>query len=148
MQNRPRAWALLALSAYALALAAVLLQPSAGAAITTVGGVSDWLRETSGASREVVSNARVEFVLNTVMVAPVTFLGSWLLPRLRVVDWWFYAFCAAALVEAFQGLFLAGRTAEFVDIIGNSLGAALGAWAAVGRRNLTDRSGLPSGAAR
>lgn len=153
MQTPRRVGAALALGAYVLALAVVLLQPSAGAAITTVGGVADWIRGF-GFSREAVSNDRVEFVLNTVMVAPVAFLGSWLLPRLGVRDWWFYAFVASSLVEAVQGLFLADRHAQVVDIVGNSLGAALGALAALtatawrrGQRGLSDRTDVDSGAA-
>lgn len=152
MHNPPRAWALLALAAYALALAVVLLQPSAGAAITTVGGVSDWLRSL-GASREVVTNDRVELVLNALMVAPVPFLGAWVLPRLTWTDWVTYAFLASMGVEVLQALFLDNRIAQFVDVVGNTSGGVLGALMAVAWRrphqeDLAVRSSLPSGVAR
>lgn len=130
---------------YVLALAAVLFQPSAGTAIGTVGGVTDLLRAL-GAPEALVTGYRVEFVLNALMFAPVPFLGAWVFPRLTWTDWVAYTFIASAAVELTQGVFLAARSAQYVDIVANTLGGVLGGVAAVAWRILPVRSGSKPGA--
>ena len=146
MQTPPRDWARFALSVYVLALATVLFQPSAATAIGTVGGVTDLLRAL-GAPESLVSGYRVEFVLNALMFAPVPFLGAWVFPKLTWADWVAYTFIASAAVELTQGLFLEGRSAQFVDIVANTLGGVLGGVAALVWRRLPVRAGSDSGVA-
>lgn len=129
-----------ALGLYVLALAAILFQPSAGAAIGTVGGVSDVL-EDLGLPPSLVTPYRVEFVLNALMFAPVPFLGMWVFPRLSWTDWVTYTFLASAAVELTQGLFLEARTAQFVDVVANTLGGVLGAGAAAVLRSRAKNRG-------
>lgn len=146
VQTTPHAWARLALTVYVLALAAILFQPSAGTAISTVGGVTDLLRDF-GAPEVLVTGYRVEFALNALMFAPVPFLGAWVFPRLSWTDWVAYTFIASATVELTQGLFLEARSAQFVDVVANTLGSVLGGVAALCWKKLPIRTGSDSGAA-
>lgn len=127
-----------ALGVYVLALAVVLFQPSAGAAIGTVGGLTDVLREL-GLPSSLANAYRVEFVLNALMFAPVPFLGMWVFPRLSWTDWVAYTFLASAAVELTQGLFLEARSAQFVDVVANTLGGVIGAGAAAIVRSLAKK---------
>ncbi len=70
---------------------------------------------------------RVEFVANVLILMPAPFLGSMLLPSLTWRDWTAYGFVFSGGVELCQGLFLAGRSATFVDIVANTAGALAGA---------------------
>ena len=45
-------------------------------------------------------------------------------------DWTAYGFLFAGSVEVFQGLFLPERSATYVDVVANTLGALIGAVAA------------------
>ena len=139
MQTSVRSVARLLLTVYVIALALILFQPSAGAAIESVGGVTDVLRRL-GLPETLVNGYRVEFVLNALMFAPVPFLGAWVFPRLRWTDWVAYTFLASSAVEVTQGLFFPARSAQFVDVVANTLGGVLGALAA-----LVALAFLPSG---
>ncbi len=74
-----------------------------------------------------VDFTRVEVLMNAVIIAPLSFLGSRVWPRLRWQDWTAYAFVGATTVELVQGLLLPGRQASFSDIVANTFGALLGA---------------------
>jgi VanZ family protein len=74
-----------------------------------------------------LTSTRVEVLLNAVIVAPLSLLGSIALPRLRWQDWTSYALIGAIAVELFQGVFLPDRSASFSDIVANAVGALLGA---------------------
>ena len=107
------------------------------------------------------ASGRVEFVLNAAMVAPPVLLASLLVPRHPWANWVVYGFVASCAVELVQGLYLPPRSAEFEDVVANTLGALAGAVVAslihglaeavdadrVGRmrrsRDAPRRSGLP-----
>ena len=69
---------------------------------------------------------RLEVVMNAVIIAPVTFLGSMLRPSLGWRDWTAYGFAASLTVEAIQLVLLPGRDGSFSDVVANTLGALLG----------------------
>jgi glycopeptide antibiotics resistance protein len=103
-----------------------LLFPTSG---VQSGGVS-WLRRllgTLGAPDAVANQMRLEFAMNAVIIAPVVFLGALLLPRYTWRDWTAIGFSGAMLVEMTQGMLMPGRSATFVDVVANTLGALLGA---------------------
>jgi glycopeptide antibiotics resistance protein len=91
---------------------------------------------------------RLEVVMNGVIVAPVTFLASFVWPRHSWRDWTAFGFLASVAVEAVQGLLLSGRHASFSDVVANTAGAMVGALLArlvVGRcANLTHGRGRSS----
>ena len=110
---------------YVSALAFVLLIPDSGTPATL-------LTRTSGTARSVgVPEAflvpyRWEFFANVLIVVPATILASvvW-----RTRDWTFwtaYGFVGSLGVETVQA-FLPGRSATYVDVVANTLGALTGA---------------------
>jgi glycopeptide antibiotics resistance protein len=69
---------------------------------------------------------RPELLLNVAMVVPVPLLASFAWQGLTWRDWTAYGFAASVLVEAVQGLLLPSRTSSYVDVVANTLGAAVG----------------------
>jgi hypothetical protein len=115
-----------ALAAYAAFLAFVLLNPSADVPSSSVS----WLAETAsriGLPGPLVVPGRVEFVANVLILIPLSFLGSVLLPRLTWRDWTAYGFVLSGTVELVQALLLPARSATFADVVANTSGALLGA---------------------
>jgi VanZ family protein len=110
---------------YAVVVAVVLFSPTAQFQTATVVDLGGALR--SFLPDGLATFARVEMLLNVLLVAPVTFLGTLVWPRLRWQDWTAYVFVAAATVEVLQGLLLPGRDASFTDVFANTAGALLGA---------------------
>ena len=117
----------------------VLLQPTPTVASGTVGHVAEWLTAV-GAPEVATAPGRVEMLLNAAMFAPVTLLAVLTWPQVHWAVWVVYGFVGSACVEAVQGLLLAARSAEYVDVVANTLGALVGAVVALG---LTRRSGRP-----
>ena len=114
------------MAVYVVLLAMVLLQPVPTVASGTVGHVEGWLT-TLGAPAAVTVPGRVEMMLNAAMFAPVTLLASLTWPRVHWANWVVYGFVGSALVEVVQGVLLSARSAEFVDVVANTLGALAGA---------------------
>ena len=110
---------------YVLVLGAVLFSPTNSvqtAAVTDVHRVLQPLLPDAW-----VSFTCVEVLLNMVLIAPLTFLGSMAWPRIRWQEWTAYVFVGSSVVELLQGLFLSGRSASFSDVVANTAGALLGA---------------------
>jgi glycopeptide antibiotics resistance protein len=63
------------------------------------------------------------------MFAPLTVLTTLIWPRRSWTYWVAWAFVLSCAVELSQGLFLPARSAQFVDVVANTLGALAGAWA-------------------
>lgn len=114
------------LLAYVAFLAYILLNPSASTPTTVVGRTAEVL-EVLGAPPALTAGARVEFILNALMFAPIPFLGSWALPQVRWSEWVAWLFVASCAVEGFQAFFLSARSAQFDDVVANTLGGVLGA---------------------
>ena len=74
-----------------------------------------------------VTSSSFEFVLNIVMLVPLSLLGGLLFRRLRVSDWTAIGFGASLLIEVVQRLLLPTRFGSSRDIVANTLGAFLGA---------------------
>ena len=70
---------------------------------------------------------RIEFVANALIMVPVSFLGAVAWPRTNWRDWTAVGFVLSGAVEVIQAVALAGRSATFVDVVANTLGAFLGA---------------------
>jgi glycopeptide antibiotics resistance protein len=115
-----------ALVAYSAVLALVLLAPTSGPQSTSARWVAD-LATGVGVPERIATESRVEFVLNAVILMPVSALGSLRWPRTTWRDWTAYAFVIAGAVELMQGLFLPARSAAFVDVVANTLGGLGGA---------------------
>ncbi len=114
------------LAPYLLVLVVVLFAPTSGVQSGLVRDLVDVLHRL-GASGSVVTYGRAEVIMNAVIIAPVSFLGAFVLTRLRWQDWTAYAFLGAGAVELLQGVLLPDRTASFGDIVANASGACLGA---------------------
>lgn len=122
----PRRLTAVLLAVYVVLLALVLFQPVPTVASGTVGRVDEWLTAL-GAPAAVTVAGRVEMVLNAAMFAPVALLASLTWPRVHWASWVAYGFVGSAMVEVIQGLLLSARSAEFVDVVANTLGALVGA---------------------
>ena len=114
-----------ALMLYALFLLLALLAPTSTVQAGLVNDALLGFREVLPARW--VTFARVEIVMNALIVAPVSLLGSLAWSQVRWQDWVAYGFLGAVSVELFQGLLLPERQASFSDIVANAAGALLGA---------------------
>ena len=114
-----------ALLLYALALLVVLFSPTSHVQASLVVHLGDALQVVLPDSW--VTFTRVEILMNVVIIAPLTFIGSIVWPRLRWQEWTAYGFLGATMVELVQGILLPGRHASFSDIFANTAGALLGA---------------------
>ena len=123
-----RRTAVVALAAYTAFLAFVLLNPSADVPTNSVS----WLTRVAsglGLPELLQEPGRIEFVANVLILVPLAFLGSIVLPGLDWRDWTAYGFVLSGCVELAQGLFLPARSATFADVVANTLGTLLGAFA-------------------
>ena len=140
--RRGRLVAAALLAGYSVLLAVALLWPSSD----RQSGMVSWLVEVLrhlGLSASLVTFARAEVVMNVLIIAPVTFLGSLWRPRLSWRSWTAYGFVASMAVEIVQGLLLPGRQAAFSDVVANTAGALLGAVAVAAWRARSRRTQRP-----
>lgn len=118
------------LAAYVALVAFIVFQPVPDLASGTVWDVTTLLHDL-GLDPVRVTGARVEFVLNALMFAPIPFLGSLGFPRVRWADWVVACFVGSFAIEVLQGSFLEARSAQYVDIVSNTLGGLVGAVASL-----------------
>ena len=121
----PPWWRWLPLAAYTLVLLVILLDPSAATASASVG----WLAarfDALGLPAALIAGARVEFAVNALMFAPVPVLAALARPRITGSQWVTGLFVASLAVEAVQAVLLPGRSAQFADVVANTLGGCLG----------------------
>lgn len=111
--------------AYVLVLAGTLLNPSAAAPSRLVLSISS-RAQGWGVPIQASHPARVEFALNAAAFALLVFLLAWMWAAPRWHQWTAWGFVGSFSVEAFQALFLDGRSAQHVDVVANTLGALLG----------------------
>lgn len=128
------------LAGYLLFLGAVLTEYNPTVATDVVTRAELWLAG-HGAPAMATEPGRVEFMLNTAMFAPVAFLAALTFPRHPWANWVVYALVASGGVELLQGLYLPPRSAQFEDVVANTLGALLGALPAAVVTRLLGRSG-------
>jgi glycopeptide antibiotics resistance protein len=113
------------LALYAVLLAVALFSPTSHVQSSLVVHVGDLLRHPLPDAW--VTFTRAEVLMNVVIIAPLTFLGSLVWPRLSWQDWTAYGFLGAICVELVQGVLLPERHASFSDIVANGAGALVGA---------------------
>ena len=115
----------LALAVYLCAVAVLVFQPTPELAVGSTTRVTNWLL-FQGAPAHLVNEFRVEFLLNTIMLVPLPILGSLVWPRVRFSDWVVVAFLFSMSIEITQGLLFDSRSAQFVDVVSNTLGGLIG----------------------
>ena len=116
------AWAL---AAYCLVLAFILLSPSAELPSASVSVIAEVGRAV-GVPELFLVGSRAEFVVNAAMFVPVSLLGSIVWKASTWRDWTAYVFLASGFAELVQGVVLSQRSATFVDVVANTLGALVG----------------------
>lgn len=78
------------------------------------------------------TETRVEFLLNVVMLVPLSLLGAFLFRHWRAGEWVTAGFVLSLVIEAVQRFLLPSRDASARDVVANTLGALIGvccAWA-------------------
>lgn len=118
------------LAAYLAFIGFVLLAPIPWLATGVVGETEDLLVRL-GLPSGFTEGARVEFALNAAMFVPLALLAALSFPSRPWASWVAYGFIGSFLVEAVQAVFLPDRSAQFVDVVANTLGATVGALLAV-----------------
>ena len=119
-----RPWGLLLLVGYVGAVGWVLLQPRPTVAVASVGEFSDLLARLGvDAAR---SDWIPEFVVNALVFVPVPVLGVLALRGTTGAGWAVACYLGSVGVEGVQALALPERSAQFVDIVANTLGAVVG----------------------
>jgi hypothetical protein len=113
------------LGLYVVVAVVFLLGPSAAPASDLAEAAADAGRSL-GLPESLSSAGRVEFVLNALAFAPIVALASVFLPALNWRDWTALGFLGSFAIEAAQVL-MTDRSATYVDIVANTLGATLGA---------------------
>lgn len=140
--RRGRLVAAALLAGYSALLALALLWPTSD----RQSGMVSWLVEALqhlGLSSSLVTFTRAEVLMNVLIIAPVTFLGSLWRPRMSWRSWTAYGFVASLTVELVQGLLLPDRQAAFSDVVANTTGALLGAVVVAGWRARSRRTQRP-----
>lgn len=140
-QRRAAAWLLVGYVAF---LGVVLGQADAGLASGAVSGTQEVLLDL-GAPDALTGPSRIALVLNVVLFVPMAFLAALAVPRHPWANWVVYAFVASAGVEFAQGLILPARSAQYVDVVANTLGALGGVTLA---RLVTARRSHPAPSSR
>ena len=113
------------LGVYVVTMLAVVFQPMSGAAIGSVD-LGSWLVWRLGLAA-VITPAMVEFALNVVLFAPLTFLGSMAARRVVWEQWVGLTLIVSGTIEFVQMEALPGRSASLLDLAANTLGGLLGA---------------------
>lgn len=118
------------LGCYILVVSVVLLTADPTLAADVIARTEQAL-QAQGAPAWVTWGDRVQMMLNALMFAPITALASVALPRHPWGNWVAYAFLGSGLVEVVQAFALEPRSAEYVDVVANTLGGLVGALVAV-----------------
>ena len=140
MQALHDRFARVALVVYLLLVGLVVFQSEPQLAVGSVVHLDAWLVRL-GAPESLVNEYRVEFLLNTVLFMPLAFLGMQVWPRVRWSEWVVVAFAGSVGIEMAQALFLDARSAQFADVVSNTLGGLLGAVVGLAWRSWWGMSG-------
>lgn len=114
------------LACYVVLVAAVLLNADPTFAADVIARTGHWL-EDHGTPPWMTWGDRVEMILNALMFAPFAALASIAFPRHPWGNWVAYAFLGSGFVEVVQAFVLEPRSAQYVDVVANTLGGVLGA---------------------
>ena len=124
-----------AYAVYLLVVAYLVWTPDSSASGSAVLRATDLLVRLGLPATE----TRVEFLLNVVMLVPLSLLGAFLFRRWRVGDWVTAGFVVSLLIEAVQRFLLPTRDASARDVVANTLGALIGVCGAWVVRELSRR---------
>ena len=108
-----------------LVLSVVLFSPSSRVQASLVLHLVDVLRVFTPDSW--IDFTRAEVVMNAVIIAPLSFLGSIVWPRLRWQDWTAYAFLRACTADIPDRVLLPRPQPRFSPIVANAATASPGA---------------------
>ena len=124
-QDSLRRVATVLLPCYLAVLLFALLTPSAATPTSSVAWIGE-VPERLGAPERLLVPSRVEFLTNAAILVPAVVLGAlvWVTPTWR--DWTAFGFVFSGSVEVVQALLLDERSATYVDVVANTLGALLG----------------------
>jgi glycopeptide antibiotics resistance protein len=129
--------------AYLLLVVGLTFQPSGGMAGTGVAWAAEVLTRLH-APAPLTDTARLEVVLNVVMLVPLPILGSLVWPRTTWRDWTAYAFVTSLVIELAQ-VPIATRDASLSDLAANTAGGFVGGLVVLaGRWLLGRRSPVPA----
>jgi glycopeptide antibiotics resistance protein len=120
-----RRYAKFLMAAYSVVLLVALLSPSS----PIQSGLVYWLISRLwdlGLPYTLVTFARMEVVMNAVIIAPVSFLGSLWKPAYSWRDWTALGFTVSLCIEIVQTVLLPQRQGSFSDVVANTVGALLG----------------------
>jgi glycopeptide antibiotics resistance protein len=126
LSSRARTSLGVALVAWVVLLAVVLLAPSSTGPDWVILHLTDALRGL-GVPEVLAHAGRVESALNVVAFVPLGLLGSLLWTRPTWRDWTAGGFVASFLVEVVQAVALGDRQATNADVVANTLGMLVGA---------------------
>lgn len=121
---RSRRTAAVLLGVYALVVAFIVFWPTADMASGSVLGIWTLLQKVGAPSW--ISTWSVEFVTNTLMFMPLSFLGATYRPRWGWRQWLVAGLTGSLVIELTQWVFLPGRTFQIADLASNTLGALAG----------------------
>ncbi|WP_167736032.1 VanZ family protein [Nocardioides sp. 503] len=124
-RDRTRRAARVLLLCYLAVLLFALLTPSVDTPSSSVSWVGDVL-DRLGAPDRLLVPSRVEFLCNVAILVPATGLAALIWAGRTWRDWTAYGFVFAGSVEVVQALLLDERSATYVDVVANALGALLG----------------------
>lgn len=122
-----------AIGAYLVGLAFMLLVPWGDVPGQSIGFLAR-VAGRLGAPDVVLVPGRLEFVLNVLIVVPVTAGLAWARPQVRWAEWTGYGFLGSLGVEAVQAVFLPQRSATYADVVANTAGALIGSLLGVALR--------------
>ncbi len=123
--DRVRREARVLLLGYLAVLLFALLTPSVDTPSSSVSWVGDVL-DRLGAPDRLLLPTRVEFLCNVAILVPATGLAAVIWPGPSWRDWTAYGFVFSGSVEVVQALLLDERSATYVDVVANTLGALVG----------------------
>ncbi len=111
---------------YLVGLAYVLLNPSSEFPSRLVASAAEVGRE-AGLPAALLLPERAEFVANVLIIIPAAAAAAWVWPARSWADWTAYGYIGSMAVEAAQAVLFVGRSATYVDVVSNTLGALVGA---------------------
>ncbi len=123
MRTLLRAVLWVAYAVYFVIVAYLVWNPEPAVPSYAVWHLTDWL----GVAGISVPPQYVEFGLNVLMFVPMSLVGTFVLPRLRIADWVLVGFVGSFAIEMVQLLFLPSRSADPKDVVSNTMGALVGA---------------------
>jgi glycopeptide antibiotics resistance protein len=113
---------------YVAVVAFIVFWPGGDMASGSVQHIHAWLQNLGAPTS--VTPPRIEFVCNVLLFVPLSLLGSLLKPQWTWSSWVVVGYVATFTIELIQALLLPDRSATMQDVVANTGGALIGAFAA------------------